>query len=235
MPRLICSSFPAWTPDGRRVAYASGAPGAFALVTRDWDGSGKPDTLIAKTRSISQIVFSPRGRLFVLTVGVRPGNSDIYVGSLDSATKVQPFLSSPASEAAASISPDGRWLAYTSNETGIFQAYVRPFPGVGGRFQVSTAGGTEPLWARDNRRLYYRATGQLMVATLTLAGEPAVVRRDTVFEDSFAPEGARQAYDISPNGKTFVMGRLIGEDSRPLVVLNWFDELRDRMQLATKK
>ena len=228
------SAAPSWTADGKRVAYISGRGRKFTLLVRSWDGSGSADTLHVPTSVPRNIIFSPRGRLFVVPQGIA-ANTDFYAGSLDSVEKTWPLVATPANEQSPAISKDGRWLAYSSTETGANQVYVRALPGPGGRFQVSTDGGGEPLWAPDGRRLLYRTGTHMMAATLSLGEQAIVTRRDTLFEDVFAREGGRQAYDISPDGKTLVVGRLIGSDARMVIVVNWLDEMRDRMALATRK
>jgi hypothetical protein len=127
------------------------------------------------------------------------------------------------------LSPDGSWLAYTSNESGRPQVYVREFPGSGGKWQVSTDGGTEPMWAPNGRELFYRL-GNKMVA-VGIDTEPAftVGTRKVLFDEEYVPWRWHTNYDIHPDGKSFVMIKG-GEGSTELVVvLNWAEELKRRV------
>ena len=131
------------------------------------------------------------------------------------------------------FSPDGRWLAYVSDESGRYEIYVQPFPGPGGKWQISTAGGTQPLWARNGQELFYRNGPQMMVVGITAqpgfsAGNPKLL-----FEGQYYYETALSSnnYDITPDGRRFVMIMEGGEEGETLltqihVVLNWFEELK---------
>ena len=146
-----------------------------------------------------------------------------------------PLLQTSFDELAPRVSPTGRWLAYVSNETGQFEVYVRAFPGPGGRVQVSSDGGTEPAWAPDGRRLYYRSGGRFLAATLATAPALAVTRRDTLFEDRSAADIYHAEYDVLPDGKHFVVLRPAAESPEIVVVLNWLTELRARMNASGER
>jgi eukaryotic-like serine/threonine-protein kinase len=126
------------------------------------------------------------------------------------------------------LSPDGRWLAYLSDETGRFEVYVRPFPGSGPRAQVSTGGGTEPVWSRDGGALFYRSGPALLRARLTTAPSPAVAARDTLFRGAFLRDPSHANYDVAADGR-FLMLQNAADQSETLVVLNWARELRARL------
>ena len=149
----------------------------------------------------------------------------------------EPFLVTPFQERAAAFSPDGRWLAFVSNESGRDEVYVQPYPGPGPEFTVSTAGGREPLWSPDGSELFYRTEDQLMV----VAVEPGdTFRADTprpLFADPYVrdrPVTSAPMYDIMPDGQRFVMvsaNAESGTDEGLAVILveNWFEELKERM------
>jgi Tol biopolymer transport system component len=130
---------------------------------------------------------------------------------------------------AARISPDGRWLAYVAAQAGVREVFVQPFPGPGGRRQVSSGGGVEPVWAPDGRSLYYRGGPALLAATLATTPELAVLRRDTLFAMDTPEGGVVAAYDVTPDGERFVFPQYSGSDRPPVVVLHWADELRRRL------
>ncbi|MEE8146311.1 MAG: hypothetical protein V3T24_01805, partial [Longimicrobiales bacterium] len=149
----------------------------------------------------------------------------------------QLFLNTPAQDRAPAFSPDGRWLAFVSDKSGMDEIYVRPFPGPGQEFTISTGGGKEPVWSRDGSELFYRSADDLMVVTVDLgatfgAGTPRPLFADPYARDnSGAGIGGVPNYDVTPNGQRFVMVRgasSAGPDS-VIVVTNWFEELRQRM------
>jgi Tol biopolymer transport system component len=153
--------------------------------------------------------------------------------------KAQPFLRTQFNEAAPRFSPDGRWLAYFSNESDRYEVYVQPYPGPGGKWQVSTEGGTEPAWNPNEHELFYRSGDKMMAVDIATqpsftAGKPRVL-----FEGPYlrAP-GTTTNYDLSRDGQRFLMvKRSEKAETAPTqinVVLNWFEELKRRVPPATK-
>jgi serine/threonine-protein kinase len=149
--------------------------------------------------------------------------------------KAVPFLRTSFSERTPAFSPDGHWLAYSSNESGIFELYVRPFPGPGGRSQISTGGGSHPIWSRDGRKLYFLTPDfRIMVVDYTAQGDSFAPGRSQVWsQKSLAWLGGNSPYDLAPDGKRFavVMNPGVAEEQsqRPTdsvtVLLNFFEEL----------
>jgi len=152
---------------------------------------------------------------------------------LEGEREPQPFLQTQFYESAAMFSPDGNWLAYVSNESGRQEVYVQPFPGPGGKRQMSTEGGNQPVWARNGQELFYRNASQMIAVDITTeptfsAGTPKLLFGGT-FQVSAA---ARANYDVTPDGQRFVMVQEGGADSEVSqinVVLNWFEELKQRV------
>ena len=154
--------------------------------------------------------------------------------------KVTPLVRTNANEQNGTVSPDGRWLAHESDEAGQSQVYVRPFPNVdGGRWQISQAGGTRPLWARNGRELFYLDTARHLMAVPVEASAAFNAGNPTkVFEAAYLVPNNGVTYDVSPDGKRFLMikGRA-AEATQPLtqpsmpmvVVVNWFEELKNRV------
>jgi hypothetical protein len=149
--------------------------------------------------------------------------------------KAQPFLRTPFTEGAANFSPDGRWLAYISDESGRPETYVQPYPGPGGKWQISTTGGTEPVWSRNGRELFYRSGNKMMAVETTMqsgfsAGKPRVLFEGQYLTSVFPQPGV--AYDVSADGQRFLM---VKETERAQstaqinVVLNWLEELKRRV------
>ena len=166
---------------------------------------------------------------------------DIWVLRL-SDRKAQPFLRTPYDETAPKFSPDGRWLAYVSEESGRREVYVQPYPGPGGKWQISTDGGQEPVWNPNGRELFYRSGSKIMAvdvnqsrdregagASAFAAGKPRML-----FEGPYLPTSASfPYYDVSPDGQRFLMLKPVeAQTSAPTqinVVLNWFEELKKKV------
>jgi serine/threonine-protein kinase len=146
--------------------------------------------------------------------------------------RVQPLVQTRFNELNGEISPDGRWLAYQSDESGGMQVYVRPFSGeAGGIRQMSTGGGTRPLWSRNGRELFYLSpAGTLMTVQITVgatwtAGTPMQLFEGAYFSGA-GTAAAGRTYDVSPDGNRFLMIKSAGERKRIVVVQNWFEELK---------
>jgi serine/threonine-protein kinase len=149
----------------------------------------------------------------------------------------RPFLQTTFQESTPKFSPDGRWLAYMSDESGRQEIYVQPFPGPGGKWQISTEGGREPMWAR-NGELFYRNGNQLMVVeTRTQAGSQPIFSAGTprmLFEGPYVATGTTATnYDVTADGQRFLMVKRVAQESAAAnqfnVVLNWFEELKRRV------
>ncbi len=217
-------------PDGRSVAFASDRDGAFSIYRTLADGSGEATRITRGRNPQFPTSVSPDGKHLAYTELHPESNLDIFVLSFDDQT-ARPFLQTDRAEAGAVFSPDGNFLAYTSDESGREQVYVRRFPGPSGRWQVSTDTGTEPVWSRDGSRLFFRSGGSLMVADVRLQPEFEASKPRVLFETPFDSAGVLHAgYDSGPDGTSFVMIRTEKEStaSEIHVVLNWFEELKER-------
>jgi Tol biopolymer transport system component len=145
------------------------------------------------------------------------------------------LLPAAAGPRQARVSPDGRWLAYVSEETGRREVYVQPFAGGGGHFPISSGGGAEPVWNRNGKELFYRNGVALMAATISLLREPIVLRRDTLFTTD-TPIGATETtYDVMPDGRHFIMTRTVTSGVVPVLVFGWADEVRERVAAVEKR
>ena len=226
---------PTWTPDGSRIAFRSLRPGNAANVYwQQADGSGGLERLT--TGQFTHVVrsWSGDGRFLAFHVNTPDMQKDIAVVDVTNRTE-RVFLRTPFTEGAPTFSPDGRWIAYVSNKSGRPEIYVQPFPGPGGKWQISTDGGLEPAWRRDGRELFYRSGNRMMAVPITTgsgftAGKPAMLFEREYAASAFPATGV--AYDVSLDGQRFLMVKELeaGDSLRQInVVLNWFEELRRRV------
>jgi YD repeat-containing protein len=228
------STRPTWTGDGQRIAWLFTEGGRDVIRWQAWDGSGKPETLTPPNQNLRIADFARTGSFFVAMTRGMIGSGDVWMGSLGATPEFRSVLSSPAIEVAPKLSPDGHWLAYTSDESGRWEVYVTSLSAPTDRHQISTNGGSEPVWAPDGRALFYRSSSQMMSASIVTSPAFEVVRRDSLFRDTFVASGEFPAYDVFPDGKDFVMLQRGEERQRVVVVVGWLDELRERMAPGKK-
>jgi Tol biopolymer transport system component len=244
--------FPIWSHDGQRVTFQAARSGGVSIYSRNADGSGEAEPLIRTSSDPSGLsgslagllpgtmpVFtaanphlpmswSPDGVNLAFDERKPSAERDIWVLTKEGSTS--PFLVTPFDESAPAFSPDGKWLAYVSDESGRSEVYVQPFPGPGPKWPISTDGGSDPAWSSDGRELYFRRGGTLMGVTVSAGPEFSSSRPQVVFESRYeAIDGARN-YDVLPGKAGFVAIRSEGasEAEQFNVVLNWFAELRAR-------
>jgi serine/threonine-protein kinase len=220
--------YPQWTPDGRRVTFTSTRDGIFKLYVVPVDGSEEPQQLFNVSEPVLQVSWTPDGRWVAYRQG-SPG--DLWYRRLEGDTTAQVIAATPAAERMPAMSRDGQWLAYASNESGSDEVYVLPFPPQGsGRVQVSDQGGTQPVWVADGRALVYRSGNDFVRAELRTVGGLAVTARRVLMSGEF-DWGTRlhAAYDLHPDEEQFAV--VAPGDDRPelMVVLNWFEELKERV------
>ena len=228
---------PVWSPDGRSLTFISDREGQQDVWTRRADASGSTDLVLSTATGIEEIAYSHDGTWLVyrergVTGGVGVG-VDIFAIRVGTDSVPVPVAVSEFTERSPALSPDGRWVAYVSDESGQNEIYVRPFPDAdSGLRLVSTAGGAEPVWAHDGRELFYRNGADSLVAVQ--------VRTDSVFGwDSqvvlfsmaeYQRGNTHPIYDVNPDDQRFVMLRIEnqGATSEVYLVTNWFEELRQR-------
>jgi serine/threonine-protein kinase len=222
---------PEWTPDGRRIAWTSVGRGREGIWWRAWDASTPAELLLPDGRGAK---FAPSGDV-VLANFDAPNGTEVRMMSVpfDSSRPGRVVLPAAAGDRHYRVSPDGRWLAYVSDETGMGEVYVQPFPGPGGRFQISVGGGIVPTWAPSGNELYYVSSGCCMIsARIVNTPDLTVVRRDTLFPIRGASHPVlrgRSAYDLTPDGNHFIMVRVFANIGLPVVVFGWADEVRARV------
>jgi serine/threonine-protein kinase len=224
---------PLWTSDGKRIVYVSAKAGARGLFWKPADGSGPEERLMTSEFGPLSSSVSPDGQTLAFYEPRPTTGNDIWVVPLKGERKPKPFLQTPFSEGAPMFSPDGRWLAYSSDESGRSEIYVRPFPGPGGKYQVSTEGGIAPVWARNGRELYYYNGDKTMAVDITTQPTFRAGTPEMLFERPGYNSGARADYDIAPDGQRFLMLQATEQQQESLtqinVVLNWFEELKRRV------
>ncbi len=234
------SVVPVWSPDGRRIVYGSNAGGLTNgnLFVRDADGSSNAVRLTESDLGQGATCWSSDGKTLVYEQRDPETGTDIWLFDLQDGVGPRAFLQTPFEEGHARLSPDDRWLAYASNESGRGEVYVRPLSGAG-REQVSTEGGIHPAWSRDGRELFYRSDGRMMVVEVTTAPAIRFSKPQRLFVmDSTAVSPYDVAdYDVSADGKRFVALRTEPRDPlefQPRVVLNWFEELKAKVPAEAK-
>ena len=225
---------PIWTPDGTRIVFASTRVGGnFDVFWKLANGSGAAEQLTEGAYRIPDSI-SPDGKFLLFRQMNRETRADIGVTSFEEEREPEILVGTPYRELHATISPDGRWFAYTSNESGRPEVYVQSFPELEGKWQVSAEGGGEPVWSRDGKELFYRSGDKMMAVRIATEPELAAERPVVLFEGAYelSTGGVTTNYDVAPDGR-FVMIRS-EQDSRSTeqqinVVLNWFEELTARV------
>ncbi|HAL57200.1 MAG TPA: hypothetical protein DCP63_12200 [Bacteroidetes bacterium] len=233
------SSFPIWSPDGKFVSYDSERGTATDIFRKPWDGSG-PEERLTNGLSISELTsYSPDGKVISFVQ-----NGDIWILPLEGDRKPFPFLETIASEATPRFSPDGKWLAYSSNESGTDQIYVVPYPRRPGKYQISSGGGTTPFWTKDGKELCYvtersatprrRGAGGVLMSVEITGTAPFDYSAEKVIAD-LPPSST--VTDITPNGQQFLTAifrsQTLGQ-SGLIVVLEWFEDLKTRVTRRAK-
>jgi Tol biopolymer transport system component/predicted Ser/Thr protein kinase len=217
----------AWTPDGKRIAFASDRAGPRNLFWQLADGSGGTERLATSDRQQVASSWSPDGQTLAFEQS-NPGTGfDLFVYRLGD-RKVETFLQTRFNEIAPQFSPDGRWLAYVSDESGRSEVYVQPYPGPGGKWQISTEGGTEPVWAR-NGELFYRNSDKMMAVGTITKGNFSADTPKVLFEGHYATYNTMPAYDVTPDGQRFLLAKTAEQGPQEIsVVLNWTEMLKQK-------
>ena len=225
---------PVWAPDGARIAYANFRGGGGALVWRPVDSRGEPDPIVAAGNRPTPSSFSPDGKTLAFTEVGPATDADIWVVSLEGSRQARPFLRTRFNEDSAVFSPDGQWLAYTSDESGAKQVYAVRFPDGNGRVQISTDGGSDPQWAGNGRELFYLNGGKMLSASISSQPVFTAGRPQVLFAGTFHARTSNPAYAVTRDGQHFLMVKQTDTESpRQIdIVLNWFEELKRRVPVG---
>jgi Tol biopolymer transport system component len=225
---------PEWSPDGRDLVFMSSQAGRTIIYRQHADGSAPPQLMFEPKFEPFETMISPDNKwLIVRTAPTAKYPRDI-LGFPLSGDRVEgnpeptPFVTGPDAEIMPRISPNGRWMAYASNEKGHFEVYVRPFPGNGARIQVTEGGGAlEPVWGRDGTSLYYREPGHLVRVKVTTGDTFSIGERKIVLDDPYLRYPTHANYDVAPDGRFLVLKRS-GPEAKTVIVHNWAALLRTK-------
>jgi Tol biopolymer transport system component len=225
---------PVWSPDGLRVAYTSRKLGGDTLLFwKPVNGNGPEERVSPVSGNLvtpTPLAWLPDASAIIVANG-----GDLWLFPRSGNPEPRPLIQSKFVESAPALSSDGRWLAYVSDESGQFQVYVQAFPGPGEKHPVSTDGGTEPVWARSGRELFFRSGSEMMVSDIVASSASFKASRPRVlFRAPFAANATYADYDVSPDGQHFVMlnsGEQEGASGQIGVLINWFEELKQRVPM----
>jgi serine/threonine-protein kinase len=239
------SIYPLWTPDGKRIAFWKQVEANKAgIYWKAADGTGEDEKLSSvPNRGLYPWSWSSDGNTLALfEIDTAAGSLSYHIGTLSMKGNHEwrPLLNQKYVESQPKISPGGKWMAYASDESGQSEIYVRPFPEVNkGKWQVSTSGGDTPLWSPDGRDLFYRNGDSAMAVSVETEPAFKAAKPETLFKGTYirmAGLGDRQPWDISPDGKRFLMIKepqstaSAGGGQRKInIVVNWFEELKQRV------
>ena len=223
--QTVGNAFPVWTPDGTRVLFRTSA----GMYWMAGDGSGQPQAIRGAISGDIPCSVAPDGDTLAFMRQNAQTSRDVYVLSLGGRSEPRPVVQTPAFEGGPQFSPNGHWMAYASDESGQMQVYLRPYSGPDRRWQVSTQGGTQPLWSRTGKEIFYRAGNRMMVVAVSAGADPVLSQPRELFDQRYVFQNVTLAnYDISPDGERFVMIKDEAGSGRLNVVLNWTDELKQR-------
>ncbi len=217
-----------WSPDGRYLAYVS----RVGIFRRRADGSGVAESLYVAPFPTGPLAFTPDGSTLITSPTNINGSFDIGLLPMGDERVEQSFIATPFNEQFVALSPDGKWMAYCSDETGRTEVYVRSFPEGGSKILVSLDGGSEPRWSPDGRQLYYIGTkdnAPYLISARVSTGSSFVVQDRTPVLDmsEFEPAAPHANWDVSPDGSRFAVVHQ-GALSEMVFVLNWTEEVRQR-------
>lgn len=212
-----------WSPDESRIIFDSERNGPSDLYEKNFNGTGSEQLLLHTDEEKVALCFSPDGRFLVYQSTNLKTKGDLWMMPLFGDRKPIPFLHTDNSELGGQISPDGKWLAYTSDESGRWEVYVTTFPDVSSKWQVSTAGGTQPRWRRDRKGLFYLAADRKLMSVEIKSSGTFESGAVTPLFATRAKYTGTIAYDVSADGQSFLINTIVSDETpTPLtVVLNW--------------
>jgi serine/threonine-protein kinase len=231
---------PVWTPDGKRIAFASSrARGQSNLYWQRADGTGEVQPLTESSDLQFPISFHPSGKYLAFVETSLKTSNDVMILPIEGDEtsgwkpgKPSVFLNTPANELEPVFSPDGHWIAYSSDESGRYELFVRPFPGPGGKWQISTAGGGEAAWSRNSHELLYRGLdNRIMAASYSVDGDSFKADKPRLWSAQTIRQRARgRSFDLHPDGERLAVavptGQAEEKSDHVTFIFNFFDELR---------
>ncbi len=229
-----------WAPDGKRIAFGSMKGNRTDIVVKPVDGTGPIERLTTRDSPAFVHAWTPDGStLAFIEQTVETGN-DIWVLPLSGDREPHPILRTRFNEAQPEFSPDGSWLAYTSDESGRQEVYVQPYPGPGNRQPISTDGGREPVWSRNGRELFFMTLPQgnltrMMAVPVTTGPTLVAGTPHTLFEGPYVTQNIIRLYNVAPDGSRFLLIRRVERPplklTQMILVQHWFEELKRRVPM----
>jgi serine/threonine protein kinase len=221
--------FPSWTPDNKKVTFQSYRSNFYNIYWKRIDGIGEAELLVSSENIQAGGSWSKDGTLFAYYEVHPTTQRDIWVYTTRDCTAT-PFLNTPYDESTPALSPDGKWIAYTSNKTGQYEIYISPYPGPGSGERISTQGGDQAVWAPDGRELFYREGNKLVGVSIETQPSLKIGVPALLFERPYLFDSRNTQYDIYPDGNRFLM--IKSEEStgnKIYIVVNWFEMLKDQV------
>jgi Tol biopolymer transport system component len=251
MSRLTAQGmgYPTWSPDGKHIVFWFSSIGGFSLGWIRSDGAGETQRLLDSKNGVAPYSFFPDGARLAYFEHAPDSGWDLGILALDLSDPDHPkpgkpalFLRTPSNESSPAVSPDGRWIGYQSDESGRLEVYVRPFPGPGGKWQISNAGGNSPIWSRNSRELFFEnLDNRIMVTDYEAKNESFVAGKPRLWSDQqLQGVGGIMNYDLAPDGKRFAIFPNVSAPAEEkgavhmTFLLNFFDELRRRAPAGNK-
>ena len=231
------NNYPIWTPDGAYVTFGSNPDGQPGLFLQAADGTGDVRRLTTSNFAQQPGSWSRDGRLLLFTQRDPSTGFDVWMLNRESGQAAQPFLQTRFDESHPQLSPDSRWIAYVSSESGRNEVYLRQFPDAGAKRQISTGGGDAVIWSRDGRTLFYRNADQMMAIQIGTGRELTATRGRPLFKGPYMTGGVGLGggtgidFDVAPDGRRFAMILPAEPESLHEIALveNWFTDLRRRV------
>lgn len=235
---------PVWSPDGKRIAFRSWLAGGMTMWWMPADRSASAARLNPKGTRQSPVSFSPDGKFLTFDEKNYETSDDAWILPLEGGGDPIPVARSRFREGSPKFSPDGHWVAYTSDESGKAEVYVQAFPAPGPKIQISNGGGFDPTWRRSGGEIYYRSGNKMMRVSVSTSPRFRAAAPTPLWQGDYSSGAASSCgmpgvsssnYDVTPDGERFLMVR--DDDSavagtKIVVVLNWATELKDRVRGA---
>ena len=207
-----------WSRDGRRVIFNSGRNGGLDLYQEAANGAGAAEPLLIDREAKWPVSWSSDGRYVLYVLNGQRTSNDIWVLPLFGDKKPFPYLQTEESENWAAFSPDGKWIAYSSTESGDVEVYVAPFPATGRKQRISKDGGSQARWRRDGRELYFLSTDrELMAVAVEAKGSDFGASAPQRLFEIRLPNGAYHAFDVTADGQKFLVNALVTPPGTPVI------------------